>query len=277
MSDPVGDLSPLGARVRDADPDRFEAALFAEPAIRERLFTLYAYDLELRTVWRKVSEPQLGAIRLQFWIDAAREAAGGASPRAHEIAEPLHGLVSQAGADAERLADMAHARLRDLDARAEDDIGVFFGHLDASEGAAMRVAGALCAGPTSDAADRALGDLGFAMGVARALEAAPALAAQGRISLPLADAEAAALSEGRTTEHMSQLFAAFAQTALDRLAAAQARKATPRAALPATLAAWRAPRVLKRVAKGISTLDDLGPESPARRRTSLLWRAARGW
>ncbi len=55
--------------VKRSDPDRYFAALFAPADRREGLFALYAFYLELARLREAVSEPMIGAIRLQWWRD----------------------------------------------------------------------------------------------------------------------------------------------------------------------------------------------------------------
>lgn len=269
-------VSALGAVVRSGDPERFEAALFAAEPVRDRLFALYAYDLELRAAWRRVSEPALGAIRLRFWVDTIEEAAAGKSARAHEIAEPLHSLITEANADPAALAAMAEARNADFEPRAGDDREEWLDRLRRSDAATMRVAAHLALGrPLEKSAAAAVDALGLADGVARAIEAAPRLAAEGRLRLPLSDDAAAALFDGAANKAFCDEVAELARIGLNSLEAARRGRPPPTIAA-ATLAAWRAPRILAAAAR-LTSLDALGPESPARRRLSLLWRAWRGW
>jgi phytoene synthase len=80
------------ARMRD--PDRALAAAFAVPALREALAVLICLDHELARARAVVREPMAALIRLQWWRDAIAEAAAGAAPRRHEVAEPLAGLIA---------------------------------------------------------------------------------------------------------------------------------------------------------------------------------------
>ncbi len=103
MSKP--DLSPIGALVRRADPDRFLTALFAPPDRREALFTLYAFNHETARAQETTSEPMMALIRLQWW----REVVEGAK-KAHEVATPLTALLEHGMLDAADLLSMLDAR-----------------------------------------------------------------------------------------------------------------------------------------------------------------------
>ena len=55
---------------RDGDPDRALAALFAPRESRADLLALIAFNVELARIAEQVSEPELGAIRMQWWREA---------------------------------------------------------------------------------------------------------------------------------------------------------------------------------------------------------------
>ena len=76
------------ALVRRADPDRFLTALFAPPAHRDALLTLYAFDHELARAREVASEPHLALIRLHWWREVVR-----GERRRHEVATPLAALL----------------------------------------------------------------------------------------------------------------------------------------------------------------------------------------
>ena len=73
---------------RTGDPDRTLAALFAPRDARTDLLTLCAFNVELARIAEQVSEPELGAIRLQWWRDAVERADGG-EVTGHPVADAL--------------------------------------------------------------------------------------------------------------------------------------------------------------------------------------------
>ena len=278
------ELSEFGVRLRDGDPDRFESALFAEPDVRERLFTLYAFNLELaNAAWRatlRVSEPQIGAMRLRFWLDVIAEAYDGAPPRAHEIAEPLNVLIHETRPDRAPLERLVEARLRDLDPSPMQDFTALYDYVDETAGSLMRVAVQIATPPErrSHELDRVAADLGAAQGVARLFEATPALGAQSRLLLPAPAVDRSAAMKGETTDGLRAVLRAAAEEGLRRLRRARARRREiPRAAASALLAAWRSERVLRTALRpDVDAFRDFGPESDFRRRASLLWRGLTG-
>ncbi|MEO1329250.1 MAG: squalene/phytoene synthase family protein, partial [Pseudomonadota bacterium] len=106
---------PIDEEVRAADRDRYDAARAAEAPARADLVTLYALNLELaRTPWR-VSEPQLGAMRLQWWADLFEAAETGAAPRGAPLVERISDWVRRRRPPQALLRALAEARLRELD------------------------------------------------------------------------------------------------------------------------------------------------------------------
>lgn len=85
-------LSENGNSVRRYDRDRFVTALFAPPAAREDLFTLYAFNIEIARIRETVSEAMLGQIRLQWWRDALDCMCRG-DPAHHPVADDLSALI----------------------------------------------------------------------------------------------------------------------------------------------------------------------------------------
>ncbi|MEL6977088.1 MAG: squalene/phytoene synthase family protein [Pseudomonadota bacterium] len=274
-------LSEMGEAAKTGDPDRFEAALFEEDlALRERFFTLIAFNLELARTRLRVTEPHIGLIRLQWWRDAIEEAEAGAPARAHPLAAPVSALIAAApkgfAAEAIRLVD---AWERDLDEAPFPSIEALRLHLESTAGRMARLGGWLALGAAPEgAADKALSGFGLADGAARALEATPALAAAGRSLLPLTGEVLARHLRGATTDEAREAAATLAGVGAaawreGRSAARRLERARALALKPIMLSAWRAPRMLAAAQKpGCDLFRDLGAESPFRRRASLLLR-----
>lgn len=170
------DLSPIGALVRRHDPDRFLTALFAPPARREALFTLYAVNHELARAREVASEPTLALIRLHWW----REVAQGARRR-HEVAGPLGDALDAGLIDAADLLGMIDGR----EAEAEPSIPTLAdwrAYVLATAGGLAAAAGRIL-GADGPARDR-LRALGAAYGAAGILRSVVPLAHQGVCRLP---------------------------------------------------------------------------------------------
>lgn len=268
-------LDHAAALLRDGDPDRFLAAMAAPPAFRGRLVALYAFNLEVARAPVAAREPLVGLMRLAFWEEAVAEIARGLPPRRHPVLAALAPVLGEAGLDPAPLAALVAARRRDATGEAPADMAALDAYLAATSAGLMALAARALGAP----ADAAAAGLGHAMGAANLLRALPALALRGRLPLPgLGPADRAALAEGRTTPALREAVRAVATRALDRHAEGLAlARSAPAAARPALRAAWRAGPLLRAAARpGVDVLRDLGPESEARRRLSLLLRVLLG-
>ena len=278
-------LSEVGQAARAGDRDRFEAALFEDDEpLRERFFTLIALNAELARTRLRVSEPHIGLIRLQWWRDAIEEAVAGDPPRAHELAAPVSALVRTApdgfAAELTRLVD---AWERDLDPEPFASLDALRLQLEATAGRMTRLGGYLALGAAPEGEEEAaLSSVGLADGAARALAATPLLAAEQRAMLPLKGAALASLLKGAPNEEAEASARALARLGLEALgrgeAAARALGDESQARLkPWLLSSWRAKRLLRLLTRdGSEILRDCGPESPFRRRASLLLRGIFG-
>ncbi|HSF96728.1 MAG TPA: squalene/phytoene synthase family protein [Thermohalobaculum sp.] len=272
------DLSAPAEMVRSHDPDLFHAALFAPEPARARLMVLYAFDIELSKAALRPSEPLIARMRLQWWRDLVDGIGAGEPPRAHEVAGPLHGVLSADVVPGEELTALIDAHETELHGAMDEHR---FGEwLDARFGGLMRLAAHLLTGGDG-AARRAAGAVGHAMGVAYVLRNAVAMAADGgQYLLPsLGPEDRAALARGRTTPHTRAVAHGQADQALALLAAARAgRRSVPPEAAPALLPVWRAERVLAQARKpGFDLMPHPHrPHHDGRRAVSLAWRALRG-
>ncbi|MFO1160631.1 MAG: squalene/phytoene synthase family protein [Reyranellaceae bacterium] len=101
--------------VRDADRDRFLAALFAPEPKRSGLLALLAFDNELARTRKVTREPMLARIRLQWWREAVVEAAGPGKPRAQPIVESLSETVRRHHLVPEPLEALIDAHEEEID------------------------------------------------------------------------------------------------------------------------------------------------------------------
>ncbi|WP_426031118.1 squalene/phytoene synthase family protein [Caulobacter sp. DWP3-1-3b2] len=128
---PDTDLDDL---VRRVDPDRWLASRFvADSKARADVVALYAFNYELARVAGGVTNALMGEIRLTWWREAMDEVAAGQAPRKHPTVE----AVVAAGYPLTALAEMAQARLTDLDAAPFEDEGQTLAYVDATAGAVM--------------------------------------------------------------------------------------------------------------------------------------------
>jgi phytoene synthase len=131
--------------VRRVDEDRWLAARFAEPPVRERLNTLYAVVYEIARIPESVREPALGAIRLQWWRDAVDAIYGGGNVARFPAAEGLAEVAREASLERQVIDEMIDARAKDLEERPFVTWPEFEAYVDATAGSVIRLAARVCA------------------------------------------------------------------------------------------------------------------------------------
>lgn len=177
------DQGACAALVRRYDPDRYFAILLAPAARREALFALHACELELARIPERVSEPMLGAIRLQWWRESLEGIAEG-RPRRHEIVLPLAAAIGEGGLDPAPLHAMIDAWDGILAREHPPTLSEIEQDLTATQGMANRAAIGLLAGEAPDDWGDAADHVALAAGLTRMLLRAPERAAGGKPVLP---------------------------------------------------------------------------------------------
>ncbi|MEM9765435.1 MAG: squalene/phytoene synthase family protein [Pseudomonadota bacterium] len=279
-------LSAPAELVRRFDPDLFHAALFAPEPARERLMVLAAFDIELSRATAKaagVAEgPMLAAMRIQFWQDRLEAAVNGGPAAAHEVAGPLHDLLTGPLRPAAPLASrLVDARMLELQTPFDDD--GFETWADARFTFWYRLSlAALGLDERVGAQDAAMA-AGAAQARAFAIRNAVALAREGRALLPGVDGEAASrLAQGDVTPDTAEVIGRLAQQGLAALRHLRGHRGTlGRAAAPAFLPLWRAERDLSAAKGGVPAGGRPIAARPAEtgqgaRAVAYLWRAATG-
>jgi phytoene/squalene synthetase len=249
------------ALVEEGDPDRFVATMAAPLAKRERLWPLYAYNLEIaRAPWAS-SEPMIAEMRLQWWIDTVEEMGQGTVRAGHVVTSALAPLIDTTKGLAPLLIRMAEARRWEVWREPFADNAALDAHLDDTAGTLMWAAASVLQAPAS--AEPTIRGFGAAAGLAAWLRAVPALVAHGRHPLPDASPEAVRY---------------LAQTALGRIEKMRCnRNLVPKSVVPALWPGWQARRVLTLAAADPCRVTD-GTlfTSEMIRRGSLLWKALSG-
>jgi phytoene synthase len=248
-----GGLSYCAAQVREHDPDRYLATLFAPADAREQLFVLYAFDHEVGRVRRLVSEPMAGLVRLQWWRDALDGVTVG-KPLAHPVVEALHAWWARFAPLRPRLDAAIDAREQELSAGPPADLVALEDRLGSSWGeitlGAMDLLGA--AEEPARAAGR---HLGLALGLVRLLQALPGDLRQHRMPLPGAmlvqyGIAGESLQGGGAAAALRPVVADLAARAREHLEASRRhRDAVPRRALAALLPAPLLESYLRRLAR----------------------------
>lgn len=181
------------------DPDRRLAALFAEPQVRGRLFSLYAFYHEVARVPEAVSEPMIGEMRLAWAREAVEDLfADPPKVRRHDIYEALSELRrAPGGPGRDALVGLVEARAADLGQGPFPTLQDRRDYVDRTAVALMRAAARL-AKPDLDLdgpAGRAIEAAGRLWGFTGLVRAFPTLAAAGRPPFAAEELAAAGLTE----------------------------------------------------------------------------------
>lgn len=167
---------------RVGDPDRALAALFAPRDARDDLLALYALNVELARIAEQVSEPDLGAIRLQWWREAI-EHAGEGEITSHPVADAFGAAIRRRGLSRDRIAGLIDARLFDIATKIMPDWSALESYLHDTAGTVFMLA-AQSLGAADHALQSASSAAGMAYGLTGLMRALPVHAAQGRVHLP---------------------------------------------------------------------------------------------
>lgn len=167
---------------RDGDPDRTLAVLFGPREACADLFALIAFNVELARIAEQVSEPALGAIRLQWWREAVERAAKGEATD-HPVADALGAAIKRRELSRERVEALIEARGFDVETRIMPDWAGLEAYLAATAGGLFAL-GAQCLGSHEQSLDRAAASAGVAYGLTGLMRALPVHAASGRVYLP---------------------------------------------------------------------------------------------
>ncbi len=253
------DLTACAGLVQRADPDRFLAAMAAPVPARATLFALYAFNVEVARAPWVTNEPEIAAIRLQWWRDALAEIAAGGAVRRHEVVTPLARILARA--DAVSLDELVAARHWDINKEPFDGPADFERYINQTTGTLIRVA-TRCLGRADP---EVVADFAYATGLANWLRAVPELRARGRVPLPDGSRDA---------------LRGLATDGLARLARARARRAgVSRAASAGLLVGWQAEKILTQVLRDPDRVDagTLGQGETGRRLSLMARVLTRRW
>lgn len=133
-------LSYCGELVRAHDPDRFLISLFAPEKRREALWALFAFNHEIAKTREVVSDPTLGRIRLQWWMDSIVALYAGHAPPEHEILKPLALAIKEYDLPRAEFETLIAARNIDLDAQTFSDAQGLLSYAEATSAPLMELA-----------------------------------------------------------------------------------------------------------------------------------------
>lgn len=154
--------------MREADRDRYLATLLAPQEKQDGLFSLYAFAAEIARIPLLVSEPALGEIRMQWWLDTLDAISRGEAVD-HPVAQSLRDVVLAHKLPVEPLQNLIEARKFDLYADQFPTAKELEGYLGETESVLMQLAAIVLDPAKAVLASAAIGSAGVAFGLARLL------------------------------------------------------------------------------------------------------------
>jgi phytoene synthase len=167
-----------------ADRDAWLASLFIPAAARGHVQALYAFSMEIARIPDIVSQPALGEIRLQWWIEAIEGSREGEA-LSHPVCAALLDTVKRFNLPREALAALVEARRFDLYADPMPSVNDLEGYCGETHGCLIRLASIALAGGRDPGGAEAAGYSGVAIGIARILAGMPAQAARSQCFIPI--------------------------------------------------------------------------------------------
>ncbi len=275
------ELSYCAAQIKDFDNDRFVTALFADETVREDLFALYAFNLELSKIRETVSEPLIGRMRLQFWRDAIPRVVAGDPPK-HAVAEPLSIACQRADLPESELLALIDAREADLDDIAPANISDVMSYAERTSSAVIALALRIV-GVDPLRHKEFIRDAGIAIALVGLVRAIPYQASSGRVTLPADLCQVVGLDPTQSHQwpknpNVSEITLPMLVTAKRHLVAARkSSRGLPKVAMPAVLPLSLSAlylKALQRYGGDPKTLAERPIGMP--RHLTLMWRSMLG-
>ena len=258
--------------VKAGDPDRYLSVMAAPVVARERLFVLYAFNLEVaRAPWAS-NEEMIAEMRLQWWLDTINEIYEG-KIRHHEVVGPLADVIATYKLPQQLFVELIEARRFDIYREGHTGVPAFDAYINATSGNLMRLA-AMSMGAKDLAG---IADFGYGVGVANLWRALPALYVAGRHPVPVESSlDRNAVASGDVPENLSNALVSISSNALSKVESARkTRKAIPQSAIPALLSGWQVEVPLKLVkTQPRETLRFPLETSEFQKKLGLLWRSS---
>ncbi len=273
-------LSHCADLVRRLDHDRWLTLLYAHPDDREPLAALYAFNQELARVRERVSEPMLGAIRLQWWRESVRGLRDG-TVRRHPVIEALAPVVRERALPEAEFVALVDAREDDFQESGFARFADLLAYADATGGGLSRLAARIC-GIDADEALQAAVAVGRAWALTGLLRALGHEAAVRRTALPdeafaTLGVDKGRLFKGEFPDALRPVVVEMAAAAHAAIAEARAaRKAVPPRARNVFLLATLAEDYLRRLeGAGNDPFRVPFARGALRRQTKLFWASLR--
>jgi 15-cis-phytoene synthase len=150
--------------VMRGDKDRYLSSLFAPQVKREHLFALYAFNIEITRISETVSEPHIGLVRQQWWLDSIDGIYAGNTPD-HPVAQALAKTIAFADLPKQSLSNLIIAREFDLYDDAMPSLNDLEGYLGETSSSIIQMASLVL----GESLPQAAGLAGVALGLAKVL------------------------------------------------------------------------------------------------------------
>jgi 15-cis-phytoene synthase len=188
----VDDVSAVASRdagaqcailLREQDPDRYFASLFAPAQHRDGLFALYTFSGEIARVRETVRDPLPGEVRMQWWRDVLSGDARG-DVQSHPVAAALLNAVSRYNLPISALFDLIDARTFDLYDDPMPTLADLEGYSGETSSILIRLACLILADGKDSGGATAAGHAGVAYAVTGLMRALPWHSRRGQVYLP---------------------------------------------------------------------------------------------
>lgn len=169
--------------LRESDRDRYLATLVLPAAARPAITALYAFNADIAAIRERVSGPQPGEIRLQWWNDAL-SGSGHGEVRQNPLADALLDTIERYSLPVGTLQRLLGARRFDLYDDPMPDLETFEGYAGETASTLLQLSAMVLNDGSPVEPGDAAGHLGVAQAMIGHIRALGRISAQGRVMLP---------------------------------------------------------------------------------------------
>ncbi|KAF7314454.1 hypothetical protein MKEN_00918200 [Mycena kentingensis (nom. inval.)] len=184
VSAPVDPAAYCVDLVRKHDYHSFLIGKFWTGRMQQAYFAIKAFSTELAMIQDSVSNPTIGAMRIQFWRDAVRDIYANKPPR-HPIAIALHQAIEMAELPAYYLKRIVDARDAEMRSGSYHTADALVAHAESVSSSVLYLLLALRGLGASETLAHAASHLGTAQTISTLLRGLPHHAAHRQLPLPL--------------------------------------------------------------------------------------------
>lgn len=266
--------------VRDNDKDRYLACLFTAEKKRKYLMALYAFNVEVTRVRDIVSEPAIGEIRMQWWLDTL-DGIYAHEKQDHPVAIALSNAIKEGDLPKHALQNLVKAHIFDFYSDPMATLPDLEGYLGETSSALIQMASLILARDEALENAEVSGLAGVAYGLAGLLRSLPIQRQRQQCFIPLdklaaRNATATDLMAGANQASLEIALAELREHARNRLAQARKMSWTIKpAAMPAFLHVSLTDAYLNAISQRGAGLITKGAAVGQLQKQWNLWKAAR--